>query len=117
MPEDISKYTIAQTESYLRMLRAIQENPSVSQRELSRQLGISLGKTNYCVQALLELGWIKAKNFKNSNNKIAYKYLLTPKGVGQKLALTRVFLSKKQREFEMLSREIRQLAEDVVGEK
>ena len=85
----------------------------MSQRDLARQLGISLGKTNYCLQALLEKGWVKVRNFKNSKNKIAYSYLLTPKGVDQKAKLTVVFLKRKEAEFEALKYEIRQLSEEV----
>ncbi|MDB4222414.1 MarR family EPS-associated transcriptional regulator [Granulosicoccus sp.] len=112
MPDGENTFTDTQKEAQLKVLRAIHDNPSLSQRELSKQLGISLGKANYCVQALLEQGWIKARNFKNCNNKIAYTYLLTPKGVEQKLALTFSFLSAKQREFEELSREIQQLSQE-----
>ena len=65
----------AQEEAHLKVMRTIEAKPALSQRELARELGISLGKTNYCLQALLEKGWIKARNFKNNKNKIAYTYL------------------------------------------
>lgn len=94
-------------------MRAIETSPSLSQRELAKELGISLGKTNYCLQALLEKGWIKARNFKNNKNKIAYSYLLTPKGVEQKRKLTLHFLERKRSEYESLKSEIEQLRNEV----
>lgn len=99
-------------EAHLRILRAIQANPDLSQRDLARELGISLGKVNYCLRALLQGGWIKTRNFKNSKNKIAYSYLVSPKGIEQKLKLTKQFLEKKQNEFDLLRREIRQLCKE-----
>jgi len=110
----MSKYkiTTTQLEAQLQVLRALHVDPLLSQRELSNQLGISLGKANYCVQALLLKGWVKTTNFRNSQNKIAYSYLLTPKGIDQKVKLTIAFLMKKQEEFEMLSHEIKQLTEE-----
>lgn len=102
----------AQEEAHFKVLRAIDANPSSSQRELAKQLGISLGKTNYCLQALLEKGWIKAKNFKNNKNKIAYRYLLTPKGIDQKAKLTLRFLDRKRAEYEALKHEIEQLRKE-----
>lgn len=99
-------------EAHLKVLRTLDGNPSLSQRELARQLGISFGKTNYCLQALLEKGWIKAMNFRNSKNKIAYRYLLTPRGVDQKARLTVAFLKRKEREFEALQQEIEELTRE-----
>lgn len=72
-------------------------------------MNISLGKTNYCLKALVEQGWIKANNFKNSKNKIAYAYLLTPEGIDQKAKLTRQFLKRKVDEYKQLKAEIAQL--------
>ena len=94
------------------MLRAIDANPAISQRELAKQLGISLGKTNYCLQALLEKGWVTARSYKNNKNKIAYSYLLTPKGIEQKAQLTLRFLERKRAEYESLKREIEQLRKE-----
>lgn len=113
LPNNNPTSSTAQEEAHLKVLRAIDAEPSISQRDLARQLGISLGKTNYCLQALLEKGWVKVRNFKNSKNKIAYSYLLTPKGVDQKAKLTVVFLKRKEAEFEALKYEIRQLSEEV----
>ena len=86
----------------LAVLRLLQSNPSITQRELSRALGVSLGKTNYLLRALLDKGWIKAQNFRRSDNKLAYTYLLTPTGLRHKLSLTRRFLARKEAEFESL---------------
>lgn len=113
LPNNNPTSSTTQEEAHLKVLRAIDAEPSISQRDLARQLGISLGKTNYCLQALLEKGWVKVRNFKNSKNKIAYSYLLTPKGVDQKAKLTVVFLKRKEAEFEALKYEIRQLSEEV----
>jgi EPS-associated MarR family transcriptional regulator len=117
MLERLHKPSVAQQEAHFKVLRAIHANPSLSQRELSKELGISLGKANYCVKALLEQGWIKSRNFKNSNNKIAYTYLLTPKGIEQKLTLTMAFLKARQQEFEVLSREIQQLKQETTDKQ
>lgn len=89
-----------------KILRILEEDPAISQRDLARQLGVSLGKANYCLQALIEKGWIKANNFKNSNNKKAYMYLLTRRGITEKARVTTRFLERKVAEFEALQREI-----------
>jgi EPS-associated MarR family transcriptional regulator len=100
-------------ESHLKVLRLLESDPSLSQRELSQALGVSLGKTNYCIRALLDKGLIKMQNFRNSNNKLAYAYLLTPAGIAAKADLTRRFLAQKQREYETLRQEIERLQEEV----
>ena len=99
-------------ETPLNVMRALEADPTISQRTLARRLGISLGKVNYCVQALVEKGWIKATNFKNSQNKAAYMYLLTPRGIEQKSVLTVRFLRIKMREYEMLRAEIEELRKE-----
>ena len=96
-------------EARYQILRLLEANPEMSQRDVARTLGVSLGKVNYCVQALLQRGWIKVTNFKNSRNKAAYMYLLTPRGVEQKGRLTLRFLHRKVREYEVLKDEIREL--------
>lgn len=96
-------------ETRYKVLRLLEANPEMSQRDVARALGVSLGKVNYCVKALLRQGWVKAANFKNSHNKAAYMYLLTPRGVEQKGRLTLQFLHRKVREYEQLKDEIRQL--------
>ena len=92
-----------------KLLKVLGPNPRLSQRELARELGISLGKINYCLRALMDKGWIKAANFKNSRNKIAYMYLLTPRGLEEKARLTTRFLQIKMREYEALKVEIEQI--------
>jgi EPS-associated MarR family transcriptional regulator len=92
-----------------KLLKLLGPNPHLSQRELARELDMSLGKVNYCMRALTDKGWIKATNFKNSRNKIAYMYLLTPRGLEAKARLTRRFLQIKMREYEALKLEIEQI--------
>jgi EPS-associated MarR family transcriptional regulator len=96
-----------------KLLRLIEANPKMSQREVARELGISLGKVNYCLRSLVDIGWIKATNFKNSKNKIAYMYLLTPRGIEEKAGVTRRFLQRKMREYEELRGEIDRIGKDV----
>ena len=92
-----------------KLMRLLEAKPEMSQREVARELGISLGKANYCLRALVSKGWIKASNFKNSHNKAAYLYLLTPQGIEQKAQLTAEFLAIKLREYERLRIEIEQM--------
>ena len=84
---------------------------------MARDLGVSLGKTNYCLKAMLEQGWIKAKNFKNSHNKIAYSYLLTPKGIENKTKITIRFLKRKMQEYDALKFEIERLQQEIGSQK
>jgi len=100
-------------EVHYRLLKALEEQPDATQRELAGKLGVSLGKTNYCIRALLEKGWIKAKNFKNSKNKLAYSYLLTPSGIEARARITARFLKRKIGEYEALKAEIEQLTAEV----
>ena len=95
-----------------KLLRLLEPNPALSQREVARELGISLGKVNYCLQALISKGLIKAANFKNSKNKTAYLYLLTPRGLEEKARVTRRFLQIKTQEYEALRREIEQISHE-----
>ena len=99
-----------------RILRLLDANPRISQRELSRQLGISLGAVNYCVKAFVEKGQLKIHNFRASNRKIRYAYVLTPKGVAQKTALANRFLHRKLKEYEALKAEIENLQKDMERE-
>ncbi len=89
-----------------KLLKLLEPNPHLSQREVAKELGISLGKVNYCLQALVDKGWIKASNFKNSQNKTAYMYLLTPRGFEEKARVTARFLQIKVQEYEALRAEI-----------
>jgi EPS-associated MarR family transcriptional regulator len=92
-----------------KLMRLLDANPGMSQRDVARELGISLGKANYCLQALVRKGWIKATNFKNSQNKAAYMYLLTPRGLESKATLTMQYLQVKIREYEALRVEIEEM--------
>ncbi len=96
-------------EVHFRVMRLIQENSQVTQRDLARQLGISLGKANYCLKALVEKGFVKAENFQRSDHKLAYAYLLTPAGIDEKARVTVSFLRRKVQEFEALKAEIESL--------
>ncbi|MCR4308121.1 MAG: MarR family EPS-associated transcriptional regulator [Candidatus Berkelbacteria bacterium] len=100
-------------ETHLKVLRHLQDNPSITQRELAAALGISLGKANYCMQALISKGMVKANNFKNSANKRAYLYVLTPKGIEAKARISVRFLQKKVEEYEALRKEIEQLKVEI----
>ena len=100
-------------ENHLKALKILEENPALSQRHLARELNLSLGKANYIINALIEKGYLKAKRFKNSNNKRAYTYYLTPEGIKKKMDLTYQFFKTKSREFEQLQREIRVLEQEI----
>ena len=93
----------------LDLLRKISENPQYTQRDLSREMGVSLGKVNYCLKKLSEKGWVKIMNFTNSSNKLGYSYFLTPQGFKEKSRLTILFLKRKIIEYEILKKEINQL--------
>jgi EPS-associated MarR family transcriptional regulator len=96
-----------------KLLKYLADNPQASQRDVALHLGISIGKVNYCIQALVELGWIKVQNFKNSRRKSAYLYLLTPSGIEQKVSITVRFLQRKLVEYNRLADEIQQLRAEV----
>ena len=98
------------------LLRHIARQPGAGQRGLAAQMGVSVGKVNYCLRALVDKGWIKASNFRRSDNKWAYAYLLTPSGALAKLQLTRDFLARKEQEFEQLRGEISALRDEVLRE-
>jgi len=102
-----------ETEESLLVLREIDANPKLTQRELSSRLGLSLGKINFLMRALIEKGLIKAENFKNSSNKSAYLYFLTPLGIEEKAKTTYRFLKRKIEEYEKLEIEIQQLKKEV----
>ena len=102
-------------EAELRLLQLIQGRPAISQREMARSLGLSLGKTNYCLRALVDRGWVKARNFKSSVNKMGYVYRLTPKGLRERIQATNSLLERKSREFDALRAEIDNLRADLEG--
>lgn len=97
----------------LQLLRLLTDNPDLTQRELASRLGLSLGKTNYCLRALVDKGWIKVNNFRTSQNKLAYAYVLTASGVRAKLSATALFLRRKQEEYTRLEREIESLRMEI----
>lgn len=94
-------------------MRAIEANPQASQREIADALGISLGSVNYCLRALVDVGFVKVNNFRAADNKLRYAYLLTPRGVREKARLTGAFLQRKMREYEALRAEIEALEREV----
>jgi len=101
-----------QDEELLRLLKELEASPHITQRELSSRLGISLGKVNYIVNALINKGFLKANAFKKSNKKRAYFYILTPHGLKEKTRVTYRFLQRKMREYDQLKEEIEQLKKE-----
>jgi EPS-associated MarR family transcriptional regulator len=109
--------TPQQEDTHFRVLRLLQDNPQITQRELSQKLGVSLGATNYVLRALLDKGAIKIQNFQASRKKLSYVYLLTPAGISEKARLTTQFLARKRSEYEALKAEIEAVSKDAeVGE-
>ena len=108
MPKEAFVYQ----EAHFRVLRLLESNPQMNQRDLAAAAGVSLGKTNYCINALLDKGLIKVQNFKSSKRKLAYAYLLTPAGIAEKATLTQRFLKRKMEEYEALKAEIEQLKQE-----
>ena len=94
-------------------LKLLEANPELSQRQLSSALGVSLGKAPYVLKSLIDVGWVKLKNFRRSNNKVGYAYVLTPVGISEKAAKTLRFLTRKQREYSALRAEIQALQAEV----
>ena len=97
----------------LAVLRLLETDPALTQRGLSQALGLSLGKTHYVLHALLDKGLVKIENFRRSDNKLAYAYLLTPKGLSEKMIMTKAFLARKEAEFEHLRKTIAALRREV----
>lgn len=108
MPTEDARYKI---------LKTLEVNPDLSQRELAEELGVSLGKVNYCLQALIGKGLIKAKNFSQSENKRRYLYVLTPAGIEKKASLTKRFLQRKIAEYEALRIEIEEIQKEMEARK
>ena len=96
-----------------RALKILEQKPDLTQRQLSEALGVSLGKTNYVLKSLIDVGWVKLENFQRSDNKWGYAYLLTPMGVTEKAAITLRFLKRKQQEYSDLQSEIARLQREV----
>ena len=106
MPNQQSKY---------QLLKSLEKDANLTQRQLSEELGISLGKVNYCLKSLIQKGFVKINNFKNSNHKLQYSYLLTPKGIEEKTKLTIEFLKVKTEEYEELKKEVEKLTNAETG--
>ena len=102
-----------QDEIYFKVLRLLQNKPNITQRELAQKLGISLGGINFCLNALIDKGWLKMQNFSQSTNKLGYAYLLTPTGLAEKATLTGRFLKRKMQEYQDLKVEIATLKSEV----
>jgi EPS-associated MarR family transcriptional regulator len=104
-----SRRSQLQEDTYFRVLRMLQDNPDMTQREIAEKLGISTSGLNYCLKALIDKGWVKVQNFSQSKNKFGYIYVLTPQGIAEKVLLTGRFLRRKRAEFEELRAEIEAL--------
>ena len=105
--------TNSKADTRFRVLRLLESEPDITQRDIADELGISLGRVNYCLRALADKGMLKIKNFRNSNNKVGYLYLLTPKGISEKMALTEAFMKRKIDEYEALRKEIESLNKEL----
>ena len=105
----------ANEETLYRLMKAIAANPQASQRDLAREMGVSLGKVNYCLKGLVEKGMVKAHNFRKNDNKRAYAYYLTPRGMREKAVVTARYLARRLEEYERIKREIEQLSAELQG--
>jgi EPS-associated MarR family transcriptional regulator len=106
-------YPMTNDELEYRVLKWLQNNPNVTQRQLASELGVSLGKVNFLLKSLTQVGWVKLENFKRSDNKMGYVYLLTPTGLIEIAQITRSFLERKEVEYQQLENEIQQLRAEV----
>jgi EPS-associated MarR family transcriptional regulator len=104
-----SRQTQIKEDTHFRIMRILQENPDLTQRELAEKLNISVGGLNYCLNALIDKGLVKMQNFSNSKNKFKYVYILTPHGIAEKVELTNRFLKRKMQEYDSLKVEIEKL--------
>jgi EPS-associated MarR family transcriptional regulator len=109
----VAYYFMTNQELEYRVLKILEQQPDMTQRQLSEVLGVSLGKTNYLLRSLIDVGWIKLENFQKSDSKWGYVYLLTPMGVAEKAAITLRFLKRKKQEYNDLQSEIAQLQKEV----
>lgn len=94
------------TEDHIDLLHTIEKDGNASQRKIAKNTGLSIGKVNYIIKALIDIGFVKIKNFNNSNKKLEYAYILTPKGIKEKVAITKKFLIKKEQEYDKLKKYI-----------
>ena len=108
-----SRQAKSQEDTHFRIMRILQENPDLTQRELAEKLGMSVGGLNYCLNALIDKGWVKVHNFSESKNKFGYVYLLTPSGFAEKAALTGRFFQRKLKEYEEMRVEIDSLRSEL----
>ena len=104
---------MSKKQNQFQILKSLEQDSHSTQRQLSNNLGVSLGKVNYCIKSLIEKGFIKVNNFRNNKNKIQYSYLLTPKGIEEKAKLTLDFIRIKTQEYDTLRQEIESLRQDV----
>jgi len=111
-----SRQARLQEDTYVRVLRLLQSNPDLTQRELAEHLSLSVGAMNYCLKALMAKGWVKMQNFSHSKNKFGYVYVLTPRGLSEKAALTRLFLKRKLDEYASLGAEIEVVQQELMSE-
>jgi EPS-associated MarR family transcriptional regulator len=95
------------------LFKELEKSESNSQRELASQMGVSLGKINFILKALISRGWVKMENFAHSGNKIGYRYILTPDGIIEKMRITRAFIRKKEQEYEKIYREIEEARREI----
>ena len=109
----ISRRSQLQEDTYFRVLRLLQGNPDLTQREIAEKLGLSTSGLNYCLNALIDKGWVKVHNFSQSKNKFGYIYVLTPQGISEKISLTGRFLKRKLNEYETLKGEIQGLQVEI----
>ena len=108
---------ISREELEYKTLKIFEKKPNLTQRELAKELGVSLGRSHYVVKSLIKLGWIKLHNFRKTSHKLGYAYYLTPKGMAKKAVIATQFLSKKQEEYDKLKQEIEQLQIEIINNK
>ncbi len=112
-----SRQAQLQEDTNFRVMRLLQDNPDLTQRELAEKLGVSVGGLNYCLKALMEKGLVKMQNFSQSKNKFGYVYILTPSGMAEKAAITHRFLQRKMAEYEALKAEIEALKSEAQNDQ
>ena len=100
-------------EHVMKALRVLEKHPKLSQRQLAKEMGVSLGKAHYILNLLIDVGLVKVDKFKRSDNKLGYAYLLTPRGLVEKAKVTKMFLARKRREYKALERQIADLIKEV----
>lgn len=106
-------FSMTNDELEYRVLKWLQNNPNITQRKLASELGVSLGKVNFLLKSLTQVGWVKLENFKRSDNKMGYAYLLTPAGLSEMARIARSYLERKEVEYQQLENEIQQLRSEV----